>query len=79
VHYRVGVLTYTIIHIHMIINTYFISMTYENLKCYINRLLSNEPMFEVSAVLLMSEIVLEPSANELQSVIVTAAKDFITR
>jgi len=54
VHYRVGVLTYTIIHIHMFLNTYFISMTYENLKCYINRLLSNEPMFEVSAVLLMS-------------------------
>ncbi|KAL7729890.1 hypothetical protein ACLKA6_014739 [Drosophila palustris] len=56
-----------------------IDMTYENLKCYINRLLSNEPMFEVSAVLLMSEIVLEPSANELQNVIVTAAKDFVTR
>jgi len=54
-------------------------MTYENLKCYINRLLSTEPMFEVSAVLLMSEIVLEPSSNELQNVMVTAAKDFVTR
>lgn len=57
----------------------FHSMTYSNLKCYINRLLSNEPMFEVSAVLLMSEIVLEPSANELQNIIITAAKDYLTR
>ncbi|KAH8358423.1 hypothetical protein KR093_000053 [Drosophila rubida] len=56
-----------------------IDMTYENLKCYINRLLSTEPMFEVNADLLMSEIVLEPSANELQSVIITAAKDFLKR
>ncbi|KAH8417458.1 hypothetical protein KR222_000260 [Zaprionus bogoriensis] len=56
-----------------------IDMTYDNLKCYISRLLSNEPMFEVNAVLLMSEIVLEPSANELQNVIITAAKDFLAR
>ncbi|XP_064550918.1 dynein axonemal heavy chain 10 [Drosophila montana] len=56
-----------------------IDMTYNNLKCYINRLLSKEPMFEVSAVLLMSEIVLEPSANELQNIIITAAKDYLTR
>lgn len=54
-------------------------MTFENLKCYINRLLSNEPMFEVDAVLLMSEIVLAPSANELQNIIITAAKDYLTR
>lgn len=54
-------------------------MTYENLRCYIDRLLSTQPMFEVSAVLLMSEVVLEPSANELQSVIILAAKDFLTR
>lgn len=54
-------------------------MTYENLRCYIERLLSSEPMFEVNAVLLMSEVVLEPSANELQSVIILAAKDFLTR
>lgn len=54
-------------------------MTFDNLKCYIERLMSTKPMFEVSAVLLMSEIVLEPTANELQSVIIMAAKDFLQR
>ncbi|XP_030371764.1 dynein heavy chain 10, axonemal [Scaptodrosophila lebanonensis] len=56
-----------------------IDMTYQNLKCYISRLLSKAPMFEVNAVLLMSEIVLEPSVNELQNIIVTAAKDYLSR
>ncbi|EDV92648.1 GH18884 [Drosophila grimshawi] len=56
-----------------------VDMTYDNLKCYINRLLSAQPMFEVKAVLLMSEIVLEPSANELQNIMITAAKDYLTR
>lgn len=36
-------------------------------------------MFEVNAVLLMSEIVLEPSVQELQNTIVTATKDYISR
>lgn len=54
-------------------------MTYNNLKCYINRLLSESPMFEVNAALLMSEIVLEPSVQELQNTIVTATKDCISR
>ncbi|CAD6994110.1 unnamed protein product [Ceratitis capitata] len=39
---------------------------YKNLKCYIERLLSDVPMFEVNAVMLMSEIVLEPTASEMQ-------------
>ncbi|XP_017847923.1 dynein heavy chain 10, axonemal [Drosophila busckii] len=56
-----------------------LDMTYQNLKCYVSRLLSENPMFEVKAVLLMSEIVLEPSANELQNIIITAAKDYLTR
>ncbi|SPP80284.1 dynein heavy chain 10, axonemal [Drosophila guanche] len=56
-----------------------VDMTYQNLKCYINRLLSDSPMFEVNAVLLMSEIVLEPSIQELQNIIITASKDFLSR
>ncbi|KAH8295402.1 hypothetical protein KR018_010894 [Drosophila ironensis] len=56
-----------------------VEMTYNNLKCYINRLLSDKPMFEVNAALLMSEIVLEPSVQELQNTIVTATKDCISR
>ncbi|KAH8257767.1 hypothetical protein KR038_000855 [Drosophila bunnanda] len=56
-----------------------VDMTYANLKCYIGRLLSDKPMFEVNAALLMSEIVLEPSVQELQHTIVTACKDYISR
>ncbi|KAH8382819.1 hypothetical protein KR009_005420 [Drosophila setifemur] len=56
-----------------------VEMTHNNLKCYINRLFSDKPMFEVNAVLLMSEIVLEPSVQELQNTIVTATKDCLSR
>ncbi|XP_011184312.3 dynein axonemal heavy chain 10 [Zeugodacus cucurbitae] len=52
---------------------------YQNLKCYIERLLSNVPMFEVNAVMLMSEIVLEPTASEMQNIMLQAAKDYLDR
>lgn len=56
-----------------------ISNTYKNLDCYLERMMSEQPMFEVNAVLLMSEIVLEPSASELQNIMVQSAKDFLSR
>lgn len=55
------------------------SNAYKNLKCYIERLLSDVPMFEVNAVMLMSEIVLEPTASEMQNIMLQAAKDYLER
>ncbi|XP_017478046.1 PREDICTED: dynein heavy chain 10, axonemal [Rhagoletis zephyria] len=53
--------------------------TYRNLKCYIERLLGDVPMFEVNAVMMMSEIVLEPTASEMQNIMLQSAKDYLER
>lgn len=55
------------------------SFTYKNLECFLDRLTRKEPMFEINAVLILSEIMLEPSSNEIKNMIVQAAKDFLER
>ncbi|XP_037827971.1 dynein heavy chain 10, axonemal-like, partial [Lucilia sericata] len=56
-----------------------LDFTYKNLECFLDRLTGKEPMFEVNAVLVLSEIMLEPTSNEIKNMIVQAAKDFLER
>uniref|UniRef100_A0A1I8PAD1 Dynein-1, subspecies f n=1 Tax=Stomoxys calcitrans TaxID=35570 RepID=A0A1I8PAD1_STOCA len=56
-----------------------LDFTYKNLECYLDRLLGNQPMFEINAVIVLSEIMLEPSANEVKNMIVQSSKDFLDR
>ncbi|XP_058981464.1 dynein axonemal heavy chain 10-like [Musca domestica] len=56
-----------------------LDFTYKNLECYLDRLLGNQPMFEINAIIVLSEIMLEPSANEVKNMIVQSCKDFLER
>ncbi|KAI8122976.1 axonemal, Dynein heavy chain 10 [Lucilia cuprina] len=56
-----------------------LDFTYKNLECFLDRLTGKEPMFEINAVLVLSEIMLEPTSNEIKNMIVQAAKDFLER
>ncbi|KAM7359342.1 dynein heavy chain at 89D isoform 2-T2 [Cochliomyia hominivorax] len=56
-----------------------LDLTYKNLECFLDRLTGNQPMFEINAVLVLSEIMLEPASNEIKNMIVEAAKDFLDR
>uniref|UniRef100_A0A1A9X2L6 Dynein heavy chain tail domain-containing protein n=1 Tax=Glossina brevipalpis TaxID=37001 RepID=A0A1A9X2L6_9MUSC len=53
--------------------------SFKNLECFLERLLSKKPMFEVNAVLVLSEIMLEPSSSQIKNMIVHAVKDFLER
>lgn len=55
------------------------SFTYKNLECLLDLLTGKDPVFEVNVILVLSEIMLEPSANEIKNMIVQSAKDFLER
>lgn len=56
-----------------------IRFTTRNLREFSGKLMTNETMFEVDAVLAAPEIVMKPTANEIYNIMVHSMKDFLER
>lgn len=56
-----------------------IRFTTRNLREFSVKLMTNETMFEVDAVLAAPEIVMKPTANEIYNIMVHSMKDFLER
>lgn len=53
--------------------------TTRNLNDFSSKLMQNEVMFEVDAVLAAPEIIMKPTANEIYNIMVHSVKDFLER
>lgn len=56
-----------------------VRFTTRNLQNFSDKLMQNETMFEVDAVLAAPEITMKPSANEIYNIMVHSVKDFLER
>jgi dynein heavy chain len=59
--------------------TSLVRFTTKNLQNFTERLMREEVMFEVDAVLAAPEITMKPSANEVYNIMVHSVKDFLER
>lgn len=56
-----------------------VRFTTRNLQNFSEKLMQNDVMFEVDAVLAAPEITMKPSANEIYNIMVHSVKDFLER
>lgn len=56
-----------------------IRFTTRNLQEFVDKMMHNQPIFEVDAVLAAPEIIMQPTANEVYNIVIQCVKDFLER